>query len=600
MKHKGSFYSYLACAALMLFATFFFYPKWTKPGGESALGWDVSGYYWYLPSAIIYKDLKQQKFGDSIIAKYRFTPSFEQSFVHESGNRVMTYSSGMAFMYLPLFLTAHVLAEPLGYEADGFSVPYQFAIQVGSLLAALIALWYFRKLFLMFFDDKVVAILLLLLVFGTNYLNYSAIEAALTHNWLFMLYVFLLLNTVYFYQTPTFKYAVRIGLLCGTLTLIRPSELICVLIPLLWGMERISITSIKEKLTFLGMNWQKLAAAAACTIAIGSIQIVYWLYVTGKPLVYSYQDKGFSWMHPHWRDYMFSYRSGWIMYTPLMILCFIGIPFFIMYGRNKIAVLVFFALSLYIVCAWDVWWYGGTGGRAMIQSYPVILFPMAALIQYVYHRRVLAWVLSPVIILLAFFNIWFTYNAHAGQGLYDPNGMTKAYYWNVIYRYNVDPEVEKLKDTDELFSGKPLQMKLVFSYDFESDTTVALSTQPTMNGMRSGVIGPGIEYLNLPVFAYSSSDAKWLRAQATFKCISKEWEAWKIPQFIVRFMNKDVIVKERMIRTCRFLDEEDTKELFIDVKTPEEAFDSVHIFIWNPGSNKTLLVDDVQVWSFNE
>lgn len=600
MKHKGSFYSYLACAALMLFATFFFYPKWNRSAGEAVLGWDVSCYYWYLPSAIIYKDLKQQKFGDSIVSKYWFTGSFEQSYVHESGNRVITYSSGMAFMYLPLFLTAHVLAEPLGYVADGFSTPYQFALQVGSLLAALLALWYFRKLFLMFFEDRTVAILLLLLVFGTNYLNYAAIDGALTHNWLFLLYVFLLLNTVYFYRTPGYKYAIRIGLLCGLMTLIRPSEMICVLLPLLWGMEGISLKAIKDKLAFLKTHLKELAVAVICMIAVGSVQILYWLYVTGKPLVYSYQEKGFSWMHPHFRDYIFSYRSGWVTYTPLIILCFIGIPFFIKYGKNKIAVLSFFALNLYIVSAWDIWWYGGTGGRAMIQSYPVILFPMAALIQYIYNRRILGWVLSPVIILLAYFNLWFTYNAHAGEGLYDPNGMTHAYYWNVIYRYHVDAETKKLKDTDELFRGEPKNKKLLYTYDFESDTSAATASNPPITGKRSGGITPAVQDLRILGFHYAGDNNKWVRAQATFRCVTQEWDDWRIPQFIVRFSKGDSVVKDRMIRTERFVKEKETKDVFIDIKIPEQSFDSVHVMLWTPGSEKTLLVDDVRVWSFHE
>ncbi|WP_276133907.1 hypothetical protein [Polluticoccus soli] len=600
MKCWRSLLAYVVCGMVMLFATFIFLPRWHRSDGESALGWDVSGYYWYLPSAIIYKDLKEQKFGDSLIAKYPVTPAFEQSYKHESGNRVMGYSSGMAFMYLPVFLVAHVLAEPLGYPADGFSIPYQFAIQVGSLLAALIALWYFRKLFLMFFEDKVVAILLLLLVVGTNYLNYSAIDGAMTHNWLFLLYVFLLLNTVHFYRTLQLKYAVRIGLLCGMMTLIRPSEMISIVIPLLWGMESVSKAALKKQRDFLTANWKKLLVAATFMIAIGSIQVSYWLYVTGKPFVYSYQDKGFSWLQPNLVDYIFSYRSGWITYTPLMILSFIGIPFFIKDGKNKVAILLFFALNLYIISAWDIWWYGGNSGRAIIQSYPVIMFPMAAFIKYVFSRRILAFLLSPVIVLLAYVNIWWTYNAHAGEGLFDPNGMNNSYYWHVIGRFHVDPETHKLKDTNELFTGTPRQMKLVFSYDFESDTVSGDPALSALNGTRSGYVLQGKEYLNVPAFALDNKAGEWLRVQGTFKSITHEWDAWRMPQLTVQFTNRENIVKTKQLRPSRYLGDGAAKELFINVKIPEESFDSVKVFLWNPRSDKTLAMDDVKVWSFNE
>jgi hypothetical protein len=584
----------------MCYATFSFYPKWGKPAGESSLGWDVSGYYLYLPSLFIYKDLKQQKFGDSIIAKYHFTPSFDQSFVHTSGNRVNTYSAGMAVMYSPLFFAAHILAPVLGYPADGFSIPYQFAIQIGSLLIALIGIWFFRRLLLLFYDDKIVAAVLLLLVFGTNYLNYTAIDGSLTHNWLFTIYVFILLNTYHFYRSPQYKYAIRIGLLCGLAVLIRPSELICILIPLLWGLEHISVSEIKERFAFLNANLPKIIICALCIAAVGSIQIIYWKYVTNEFLVYSYRDKGFSWFAPHLGNYMFSYRSGWITYTPIMLCSLIGIIPFLKAGKNKVAILVFFALNLYIVSAWDVWWYGGTGGRAMIQSYPIILFPFASLLQYLSTKHVLKWIASPIIILLSYFNIWFTYNAHAGQGLYDPWGMTNPYYWRVIYRYHVPPEVEKLKDAKDLFEGTPHNIKQLYSNDFENCDSLCLrDSSLTIDGHYSIYLK---EHSSSPeyCFNYQPGQAKWLRVQGTFRSIFKEWEAWRMTQFVVRFKNKDVVVKENMIRVFRWMDNGTTKDLYVDTKVPKEPFDNVCIYFWGDECGQPVIIDDIKASSFEE
>ena len=209
--------SYICCVALLLSVAMIFYPKWNNEGTESPLGYDASTYYWYLPATFIYKDLKKQEFGDSINAKYKFNAAFEQSYVHTSGNRGITYSSGVAVLQLPAFAVAHVLAQPLGFEPDGFSKPYRVAIQAWSLIWVLIGLWFFRKLLLFYFSDKVVDITLLLLVFGTTYLNYNAIDVTLTHSWLFTIYVFLLLSTRAFYLQPSRKYAVSIGLLTGLL-----------------------------------------------------------------------------------------------------------------------------------------------------------------------------------------------------------------------------------------------------------------------------------------------------------------------------------------------------------------------------------------------
>lgn len=119
----------------MLYASFSFYPRWKQPHEQATIAWDVSGYYWYLPSVFIYKDLKHQQFKDSVLKKYAPTPDFQEAFLDSSsGNYVMKYSSGMAVMFLPYFTAAHFAAKAMGYPADGFSAPYQFAIQVGGLI----------------------------------------------------------------------------------------------------------------------------------------------------------------------------------------------------------------------------------------------------------------------------------------------------------------------------------------------------------------------------------------------------------------------------------------------------------------------------------
>ena len=175
VSNRSSRLVYVCCAMLMCYASFFFYPRWQHSGTEAAISWDVSGYYWYLPSIFIYNDLKHQSFKDSILNKYHPTNTeFMQGMKLDNGNYVMKYAAGMAVMYLPFFTAAHLLAGALGYPRDGFSPPYQFAIQFGGIFISIIGLWYLRMLLLNFYRDKVVAIVLALLVFGSNYLNYSA------------------------------------------------------------------------------------------------------------------------------------------------------------------------------------------------------------------------------------------------------------------------------------------------------------------------------------------------------------------------------------------------------------------------------------------
>jgi hypothetical protein len=469
MSYKKSFYAYIACVLVIAYVAVFFYPKWENQGTESSLGWDAATYYWYLPATFIYKDLKQQKFGDSIINKYQFTPSFIQSFVYNHGNRVITYSSGVAVVQLPAFAIAHFLAEPLGYDADGFSLPYQFAIQLWAICIGIAGLWFFRKFLLLFYSDAAVAVLLVMLVAGTCFLNYTAIDVTLTHCPLFAIYALLLLNTHYYYATLKRKYAVRIGLLIGMAILIRPSEIIAVLLPLFWGMENLSGATIIRQFKFLRSRLSDLVPAAFCTIIICSIQVVYWLYVTGQPLVYSYDDKTFSWLAPHTWQYLTSTTSGWLMYNPVVLLIFIGIPFFIKNGKNRVPVLLFFVLNLYVISAWDIWWYSGIGGRAMVQGYVVSLFIAGALIEWVLRTRVRMYIMAPFLLLFVYISIWVHYHAHSGNGLYNSVYMSKQYYWAVIGRWEMDREKLKLQDARDIYRGTLFNKELIYQDNFDTE-----------------------------------------------------------------------------------------------------------------------------------
>ena len=205
MRRKGfSFNCFLIAVLFISLTHFLYYPKWDQSGSELTLSWDVSGYYMYLPAAFIYNDLRQCEFRDDIIRNYQPSSQFDQAYLHVSGNYVMKYSMGQAVLYAPFFFIAHGWATlSSAYSADGFSFPYQFMISIGSLLFAFLGLLYLRKILLHYFDEITTGMSILALVFGTNYLNYTAIDGAMTHNYLFTLNAILICTTIKFYQGAT-------------------------------------------------------------------------------------------------------------------------------------------------------------------------------------------------------------------------------------------------------------------------------------------------------------------------------------------------------------------------------------------------------------
>ncbi len=323
-------------ACVLTYASFVFYPKWQKPQTEAELSWDVAGYYFYLPSIFIYHDLLKVSFRNEIQKKYNpQTVYYSSALYPPTGNQVMKYASGMAIMYAPAFFIAHFSANFFGYASDGFSLPYQFSIQLWSLLIAFAGLYYVRKVLIKLnFSDKAIALTILLYVLATNYLDYASITNAMSHSYIFTLYALLVWFILKFYKNetsesinyslkneitysdaqniyqipklktgiPNFYYflpAFGIGTTIGLAVLARPSELPIILLPVLWGIG--SLNEARQRLIFLKENILSVVTAVITFAAWISIQLFYWKAATGKFFYNSYGEKEnfFDWKHPH-------------------------------------------------------------------------------------------------------------------------------------------------------------------------------------------------------------------------------------------------------------------------------------------------------------
>lgn len=592
--NKLSTYSLGICYVIMLYAALLFYPKWKQARTEATLSWDVSGYYMYLPAIFIYNDIQKCAFKDSILEKYGPTPDFQQAITHEpTGNYVMKYSSGQAITMLPWFAIAHIWAKSSNqFPADGFSFPYQICIGLGMFLYALIGLFYLRKLLLNYFKDSTVAIVLPLFVAGTNYLNYACIDQAMTHSTLFVIYVFVILNTIAYHRNPSTQKAIGIGLLCGLATLIRPTDIISILIPILWEVN--SVKDIKNRISFFFNKYLQTILFTIALAVVVFIQPIYWKLVTNHWIVYSYQDQGFSWLHPHIKDYLLSYRCGWLRYCPMMILPLLALIPYAFKGYNRLLICLFSILSLYIVSAWDVWDYGGTAGRAMVQYYPVLAFPFAFLIEEANKKTIFKTMLYPIILLFVYLNIWWFYNAHGGSICISES--SREYYWKKVGRWHATENDTKLLDNKYAFDGVPQNVTPVYSNNFAADTSQNVFL---INNNKVIRINNTLQY-SLPYqFDKPSNTKKWFRFTGKFEATTKEWDMWKQAQFIVKFFDKGQEVQTNAIRLHRFLNDGEIKEIYFDAIAPKN-WDKASILLWNSDGNKELYLSSLNAIMFDE
>ncbi len=254
----------------------------TRPP-ENVISWDVFGYYLYLPFTFIYHDLglRHKEVLDHIFALYDPSSTFYQAVHIKGGNLIMKYSMGMAVLYAPGFFVANLLAAPLGYPADGFSLPYQMALVINGIIVVFIGFWYLRKVLLHFFSDRLSALVLLLIFFGTNYYAFSMFLTETPHTYLFTFYVLLLWNTIRWHQSHQTKNMVALALLLGLATLARPTELIAVVIPLLWNV--VSFNDVKKKFYLLfSVYWKQILLFVLIMAVTASLQIIYWKIYSGN------------------------------------------------------------------------------------------------------------------------------------------------------------------------------------------------------------------------------------------------------------------------------------------------------------------------------
>jgi hypothetical protein len=605
---------YWFCTTTIIILAFTFYPKWEKSGTEAAISWDVAGYYYYLPAIFIYKDLKKVAFHNDLDKKYAYQGSdFYAALPSTNGNLVMKYTSGMAIMYAPAFLAAHALATPLGYEADGFSKPYQMAIGVWSLIFSLVGLWILRKVLLKAgFEDKAVGFTLLAIALATNFTEYSAINNAMAHGYIFTLYAIMLWLTMRFYETPSvpkgfgmsqhsiFR-AFGIGITIGLAILSRPTEMGIIFIPLFWHIS--NKTDLVNRFLFFKKEYAKILLSAFTIVCIGAIQLIYWKYVSGHFLYNSYGPEGkMEWLNTHILKGLFSAQKGWLVYTPIMLFSLIGFVF--LYKKHRPyfwSIFLFTLLFIYISFAHKFWVYGGgLGQRQMIQIYPLLAFPMAAFFEKIRQSKIWSYTVLAASLVCLYLNVWLIYQAHRGGNL-DAEYTTPAYLRATIGRFDIPVETRKLLDNKYDFTGEKKDVKVLYKTDYESDTSLqTLDNQLFINGKKSFVLNKEKQYTPKIEIPLSIEKQKWLRASATFRCVQREGNVWGMTQFIIVLKKGEQDVKGFFIRPQRILNEGETKRIWLDAKVKRYDFDKIIVSIWNGGSDKTVVVDDVEVEMFND
>jgi hypothetical protein len=220
----------------------------------------------------------------------------------------------------------------------------------------LTGLIYLRRILVTHFSDRVVSLILAGFAFGTNLYWYTLFQGTMAHVYSFALVTAFVWYAMEWHGAWGMRHGVgslghgawgmrhgagslghgawgnqhgiwsgvRLGLLLGLISLIRPTNIIIVIFSLLYGV--ISAKDLRISFKNLAADSSYLLPMTLTVVLVWVPQMIYWKEMTGHWLYFSYgSDERFFFGDPAIIKGLFSYRKGLFIYTPLMIFAFAGI-----------------------------------------------------------------------------------------------------------------------------------------------------------------------------------------------------------------------------------------------------------------------------------
>ena len=599
----------LLIAAIVFFR--FVYPP------VNILSWDVFGYYLYLPATFIYHDLRLEDLSwvTALVDKYQSTSTLYQLYQVQDSFWVIKEGIGLAILNAPAFFISHLYCLVTGLPADGFSLPYQYGFAISGLAYAFIGVFMLRKILLEYFDDTLTSILLILVVAGTNYFQMTAFEGFLTHNYLFTLYTFIIWCSLKWHREQKSWQAICLGLSMGLAVAVRPSEMVCILIPLFWGIY--NNETLIRKWQLVKMHWPHLLILVVAVFLGGLPQMAYWKYVTGHWIYYTYQNpgEGLDLWSPYTLQFLFSFRKGWLIYTPLVVFAIAGHYELLRKNRELFtSFVIYFGINLWIISSWTAWWYGGGSysQRAMLPSYVLLSITLGYFLEWVRSSsKTLKIAFSVIFLLIVMLNIFQTWQW--ATGILDRTRMTKEYYLAIFGKTSVTDAdrklllIERPADAVEILDNEQdysRRTAAVFTFENLSDKQLTLSSDTVSDGNYALRLDPRHPYspaFEMPFSGLTTKDHAYIRASLKVFPISMLEK--NMASLVITFQHKGENYQYRA--TDISLDQFGMKpgtwnDMKMDYLTPEvrSKDDLIKVYFWLQGT-KPVLIDNLKIEIFD-
>ncbi|CAN5174673.1 hypothetical protein BH09BAC5_BH09BAC5_11560 [soil metagenome] len=459
-----------------------------KKGWERTVWMDGRGYYTYLPAVFIYNDPTCAFYS----AKSVVQPDTANFLNLVDGKLVNKYFVGEALCQLPFFAISHLVANVFDFEPNGYSKPYQYGVAIAALFYFLISfffIWKFLKLFE--FSDSVILFVCICLAFGTNLFYYAVYEPSMVHIYSFCFITGFLYLGRSFILLPSVRKILQLGVVLGIIALIRPVDLIiCTAFPLLAG----NMENLKSILKWLRNHLLYLFFSFLILLLIISIQLIIYYWQTGHYFLWSYKSEGFNFAHPHVFGTLFSYEKGLFVYMPILFVGLMGL--FVIAFRKPyllLSILPVLGIIVYVVSSWHDWRYGYSFGlRAYVDFYGLVALTFAFLIDFVFHKKVLFFLIGVICFVLI--GVYSVQQYQFNNNIIHPGSMNEERYWMVFLH------------TEKKFADSIERLPYI------------MESQGNFNDMEGSVDWPGTETIHKGI-AHSGEFASLIDSTAPYSAV---------------------------------------------------------------------------------
>jgi hypothetical protein len=361
---------------------------YAHPRSPDPIRSDGYSYYVYLPSWLLKGDTTLDAVARTLPdGDY---PEFTGIRRWPGTNRwVNPHPIGPALLMTPFFLVAHALTRASHYAPDGFSFYYQHAAGLAGLTYLLAGLAVLRRLLVQHFSAPVALATLAAMTWGTNLFHYGVYDSAFSHIYSFFLISVLLSLVVKWWDAPTLRRSLGLGLTAAAIFLTRHTNVIFLLTVPLYGVT--DWHSLRARSVALVQRWQSLLVIGLVAAAGMLPQLLLYKAATTEwlPSPYGALGVGFTFSSPRLFEVLFSPEKGVFFWSPVLFFAVAG--WIVARGWAEAfhwAAGLVLTINAMLIASWFDWQFGGSfGHRAFTDGFALVAVFMAAFVEWTGERR---------------------------------------------------------------------------------------------------------------------------------------------------------------------------------------------------------------------